>query len=148
MKDDDLKVRLRAVELSTPGIALDELMAEARRAAAPRPGHHGLLRMAGAVAVAWLLVLASQLTVERSIATLVPIPPVMQAGLEPGEGPAVAPTIIAGRELLMELLYDGVGPVEGDSANGADDGKGRGASGRRGKNEEAFEQCARRSEYV
>jgi len=100
MNDDDLKRRLAATRLSSPSITLDQVTQRAA-ASIPRRPPSGLVRLALATAVVWVMVWVAQAAVHRSLDALAPMG---QAASQP----VPRPSGIAQRgRLLQELMADG-----------------------------------------
>jgi hypothetical protein len=101
MNDDDLKHKLAARDLTSPGIPLDEAVRRAGgRAPSRRPAW--VLRLAMAALVVWVAVFAVQAAVEHNLNGLVP----------PSRSPVVrepASSLLVAQELLLaELLGEQV----------------------------------------
>ena len=149
MNDNDLKCRLNRVELSTPGVGLDHVMRLAEEEAGRRR-NPGLLRMALAVAGAWLMVFVVQSAVERSIREVAPGPGISMADGSSGqiEGSPLRATLIGQRKLVEALLADDAGWPTVPEEQGEEPAR-RGTAGeRRGDESMERQHCARRGRYV
>ena len=100
MDDDELRSRLAATDLTTPGITLDE--AVRRAAKAPRSRRPSwTLRLAVTAVAVWIVVFALQAVVERGIGAIVPPGPGLVAD-------GAAPSLLLQQKLLLaELVGNG-----------------------------------------
>jgi hypothetical protein len=100
MNDDDLKRRLTATSLSSPGITLDQVRQRAT-AGVGRRRSSGIVRLALATAVVWAMVWMAQAAVDRSVNAVAPMGQAVSQ-------PVLRPSGIAQRgRLLQELMADG-----------------------------------------
>ena len=93
MDDDDLRRRLAATDLSSPGITLDEAV---RRAATGAPARtpSWTFRLALTAVVVWLAVFVVQSAVERGMSAVVPPGPSLVT-------PAAVPSLLQQQRLLL-----------------------------------------------
>jgi hypothetical protein len=101
MDDDDLRRRLAATDLSSPGITLDEAV---RRAARTARAPSWTLRLAVTAVVVWLAVFAAQTAVERSMNAVVPL------AFSPVAREAAPSVFLQQRLLLAEPMWDDTWP--------------------------------------
>ena len=101
MDDDELRSRLAATDLTTPGITLDE--AVRRAAKAPRSRRPSwTLRLAATAVAVWIVVFALQAAVERGVGAIVPPGPSLIA-----DGGGAPSLLTQQRVLLAEFVGDG-----------------------------------------
>ena len=104
MDDEKLKQRLERTTLSSPGISLAQVR---ERMAPERPRRpSGLARLAMAAAAVWMLALATQLCVERSLPAVAPLSSAVTVAGGGDETGGEMWAYAQQRELLQELIAE------------------------------------------